>query len=180
MGKKPDMKFFTIKSYKAWYRDGVSEPSLSAFMEHAEYLQQQRGVMPDSLHKLASTGDIADSLIASIIDDRKNDKLILRLRSGSIPDGYFSLEMTYSGLHISPEDKEALIRIARETKSVRFCGNDLVVYEVELCGDSLIEHRLMFHGPIIITIRCESLKWKRRPLKSRRLPPYANRVKIVS
>lgn len=176
------MKFFTPERI-----DAVADPWTfrELHWEYLRYLHSLGNKIPDHIYSLVELEAVQDGLLVRARRIPKDNILEIIIRCGHSQMGYYNLILRYVDADISPEDDLNLARIARSTfTSTRHCS-DFAHYEIDLCDDGRIEHRVMFftrpsrltgdEGYLCFTIRCCDINWKRDRKASRRLPPFKER-----
>lgn len=176
------MKFFSPEVCDTF---DEAEPFREVYGTYRRYLEGLRGILPERTLELAEPSGMEDALIVRVDHDRERRVLRLVLRGGDLRMGYYNLILTYVGAEILPEHDVALARVARSTKSQREFGGDLAYHEIDAAEGGRIEHRLLFDssgrrfpnagGWIWFAVRCRSLRWRREPKRTRRLPPSEDR-----
>lgn len=170
------MKFFTLEAYNAWYEAYEEDGALlNAWNRYKDHLGELRGVLRESVLKLADPYGMEDGLVVRVDHDRERRVLKLVLRCGHLQMGYYDLELTYIDASIIPEHEKILASIARSTKSHRTHQSDLAYHELDATEDGRIEHRFLFHPGKWFEIRCGLLQWDRLQRHGRSFPYYKDR-----
>ena len=181
------MKYFTLETYLAhpdWDADDESQDRWLATLkaEAAAYerrLNELKGRLPDNLMAIAPAWHVDDALVSRVCFDKANGWLLLTLRCGNIPDGYFDLTLRYEGVDISEDHLRVLSDIACNTSCTQF-DNDAYVHELDLLDNGRVEHRFLFYPGMWFAIRCDRMSWERTERRNRTLPRFKHRFRVVN
>lgn len=163
--------------------------ALSGYQSHIDSLPG----FPEEIKPIAHPFLVDDALFVRAFYESAKARLLLILRCGNNPDGYFDLVLNYGGVDISPHDLAELARAARGAKTDRHYWHDAYCHELDVLSDGAIEHSFLFHSwskwlgpdqwervpPVTFTIRCKTLTWERIERSDRKLPRLKDRFRVV-
>lgn len=147
------MKYFTLE----WWLGDVD----CDFEQYDSYINSIRPQLTENLAEFLDTISLHDSQIVHFHWDTANRKLEFLLdamfpSSGPAQLEYHKLQLIYeevSGLHSTSTPDKAL------------CGpagyGDLGYQEIELVGEKIFEHRLLFSSGIELQIQFKDISWQR-------------------
>jgi len=167
------MHFFTADDYRSIDNDGKRfAAQLAAYKRHLEGL---RGLLPDEVLALAVLPGVDDGLLIEVHHDRALRTLQLILRCGDLQMGYYDLRLDYEEIDLPSQTAWTLARIARTTTSDGRHQHDVAYHEIDRSEDGGIDHRLLFHPGVVVTLRCRSLHWRTIAQPDRNFPALPDR-----
>lgn len=170
------MRFLTPEVYRSWYDDYESAELLrEAFGRCRTHLRALQDELPPHLLQLAFRKGADDALVVQVRHSPSERRLELVLRCGDLQVGYYDLTLTYTSARISAQDLRKLARVARTTRDAWRRRHDLYFHEVDLGEHGGFEHRLLFHGPVWVGIRCSRLEWTAISRPDREIPRLTDR-----
>jgi hypothetical protein len=175
------MKFFTLKLYNLLGESIDGEGGLpefkAAFAQYQAHINKLSGLLEPDLVLFSEPFLIDDALLVSAELSRVLRTLDIVLRCGNLQVGYFDAEIHYGGVHMEPKDEEALTAIAGWT-TTRLGEADAYAHEIDLTDDALIEHSMLFHPGIELSVSCQRLTWNRTDRPNRELPNLESRLVV--
>jgi hypothetical protein len=155
-----------------------------AYLEHLRHLN----ALPETVRAIAKPYTVDDCLLSMARVNLMKKSLMLCLRCGNTPDGYFDLTLHYRGVYFTDELIESLRQIAELTTLTRF-SHDGWIHEFD-AGLDWVSHEIAFHyhpwppeveesGPIRLSILCGSIAARTEPRKNRRLAPMNKRFRMA-
>ncbi|MBS1728614.1 MAG: hypothetical protein JST51_18000 [Armatimonadetes bacterium] len=108
--------------------------------------------------------------------DRKAKTLKLTMRCGNFQVGYYNVEVTYEGAHLTSRSNLVLNQIAQTTRGEHDFMHDIHFHEVAALKGGRICHRYLFNPGIQFAIMCRSLTWIRDPRDDRQFKSRAKSI----
>ena len=184
------MRFFSDDFY--WQIDDVDsdfeQVGLAWKAVQLAYLDSIRSnsALRRDVRSVAEPFTVDDCLLSMARADLKKKSLMLCLRCGNSPSGYFDLILHYKKVQFKDELLEGLVQIARQTTSRRF-SHDGWIHEFD-AGPGWLSHEIAFHypwpadieesGPKRLRIVCGSATARTEPRKNRKLAPFRKRFRM--
>jgi hypothetical protein len=173
------MKYLT----PSWYESEDEKEQRAVESAYKAHLQAIRPRLPSDVKTLLETG-VHDALIRRCVLDYQRQEVVLELRCGDVPRGYFDLDLLYSGVEMDRLSTE------RFSEVVRCPEAELLVHEIDMLKTRFVHRMLFFLGrrkevPKTIVfgdleIVFSELKLRRTNQRDRTFPSVEDKLMVIS